>query len=145
MDIDLVHVVGSAVVLVGAYGSWLAYKKFSPLLRMAFKLSTTLEQPDKRSVEVRDGRCHIIYGTQTDVHNIVVPFDACKVANMASFRATLLTKTGEIDITQSPGIPYMFSARELCGQHIRMTNTMTGQTHMYTHAPEYADEIAFEE
>ena len=91
------------------------------------------QSKDHFVVNASDLNANIIYERLGKEYTIVVPYNRCQVANMSQLRATLVyaDKTS-IDITQQPGIPYIYSAADLGGEYITIVNAETGLTHNYT-------------
>src|SRR3989338_5175023 len=67
------------------------------------------QSKDHFVVNASDLNANIIYERLGKEYTIVVPYNRCQVANMSQLRATLVyaDKTS-IDITQQPGIPYIY-------------------------------------
>lgn len=80
-------------------------------------------------------------------YKITMPYRRCEVLNMSQYTAELSVDDLMIDITQQPGIPYILSAKELGGKFIKLTNFITGESHIYglNEAPLYGKELAFED
>jgi len=119
------------------------------LIRIVKQMQNQERQTSTETFEVdpSDVTASIRYNRMGTSYKVVVPFSRLNVASMSQLKATLLySNQPPLDITQQPGIPYSFSAKDLGGLCIRIENAETGVSHDYTDKPPlYATETACEE
>jgi protein tyrosine phosphatase len=99
-------------------------------------------------VNSTDDSATILYERMSNEYRLVVPYSRRYVASMTQLKVELVYENGSrLDITQQPGIPYLFTANELGGKQIVVMNGDTGIEHTYSlnERPKYADETMDEE
>lgn len=85
------------------------------------------------------------YGQQ---YKILIPYNRSKIALMTQLKVELINENNiSTDIMQQPGIPYLFTAKDLGGINIKITNSETGKSYTYDEnkQPLYADEVMDDE
>lgn len=136
------------------YAAWVYAKPKIMSLVVDAVLDSYLERQETTVVntavveEVDNYSGHIItipylYGGEQ--YKITLPYG--KAMAMSGIKATAVTVDGQQhDMTQQPGIPYLFTPQELGLQQIILNNTYNGVTHCHTDdAPLWGDSVAYEE
>lgn len=114
--------------------------------RMKFLYGVVQKLQEKETVESfrvnsMDDSATIAYTRLARDYRLTVPYSRRHVATMCPLRVELVyDDTSRLEITQQPGIPYSFTAKELGGHSIVVTNTETGTTHIYYDRPMFAPE-----
>ena len=77
---------------------------------------------------------------------IYIPYNILKKYEMNRLKVNLVTSDGiYVDITQQCGIPYMLTAHQLGGTHIKIENNTSGISKIYSahETPMYADDVEY--
>lgn len=83
-------------------------------------------------VNLRDDSATALYKRLNREYQFIVPYSRRHVASMGQLKAELIYDDKScLDITQQPGIPYIFTAQELGGETIVITNQENQQQYNY--------------
>ena len=139
---------GKKFTLVGTWirGTWTRIRFLIQILK-GIPTTDTNAIPKESCQIHRDSTASISYVRGGNPYQVVVPFQRRWVAAMVDLKAELMYADGSVlEITQQPGIPYSFTAGDLGGVTIEVTNTSTGAKHSYsTTSPQFALEVMEEE
>ena len=119
-------------------------QKITFLIKLLNKLSQNVNAEQKSGISINDTEksASIMYERGGQMQIVHIPYCRRYVAKMSQFDAKLIREDKEpLDITQSPGVPYLVSGEDLGGTCIFITNLETGDSKSYTTAPLYAEEL----
>lgn len=90
------------------------------------------------------GTCKISYKCYGENFNLFIPFNPTKALDMSRFQVMLSFDNKCMDITQQPGIPYLFSAAEIGGDKYLIIDTAAPDIHKISEtieAPRYLEKF----
>lgn len=85
-------------------------------LKFIYKIYNGMTIENSSNIVINDTNAIITYTRFGKKYKLCVPYQRNLVSKMSSTKVTLCMDTSEMDITQQPGLPYMFTAKQLGGQ-----------------------------
>lgn len=124
--------------------SCFAYKKRNEIILLAKILKNYIQEKTENKIEPSLNNNKQILELRCLDHKIVLPYNDLRSVEMIYFDVKGYDRDGyEYELTQSPGIPYMFSAHMLGLERIEVFNQMNHEKIIYDNDKiiGYCDEI----
>lgn len=103
------------------------------LMNLMMNNKTSDTKPKPQTYISKTGKCmHIYYDFSGTQYMLTIPYDALSSVDMIQYQMDAIYENGDIvTITQQPGIPYLFSSRDIGFETLKATNHETDAYHEY--------------
>lgn len=134
-------------------GHHLLVKENYTKLKLLYSMFNSFNAPDSPEIKVHksnfvisdsDKSAIITYERFKTEYMVIIPYNRRYVSKMMHLKVEIKIEDDKfLEITQQPGIPYLVSAEMLGGKEIKISNTDTGQVHIYqgNEIPGYGIEV----